>query len=121
MTLSHERVQRWLDDYIAAWRSYDADAIRALFSDDVSYAYHPYDEPLRGAAAVAESWLGDQDEPGSWEAAYTPSLVNGHRAIAIGETRYASGNVFSNLFDLDFDADGRCTRFTEWYVLHPES
>jgi hypothetical protein len=119
--VSHEQVQRWLDDYIAAWRSYDEAAIRALFADDVRYAYHPYDEPLQGVAAVVESWLGDRDEPGSWEAAYEPSLVAADRAIATGESRYANGNVFSNLFDLEFGADGRCTRFTEWYVLQPKA
>ncbi len=115
-----EHVQRWLDDYVAAWRSYDEAAIRALFADDVRYAYHPYDEPLQGADAVVDSWLGDQDEAGSWEAAYAPSLVAGDRAITTGESRYADGNVFSNLFDLEFGADGRCTRFTEWYVLQPK-
>ena len=57
------QVQAWLDAYVAAWRSYDRDAIVALFTDDVSYAYHPYDEPLRGAEAVADSWLEKQDDP----------------------------------------------------------
>lgn len=41
-------------------------------------------------------------------------------AIATGETRYADGNVFSNLFVLRFDSDGRCTEFVEWYVHHPK-
>ena len=64
------QVQAWLDAYVAAWRSYERDAIVALFSDDVSYAYHPYDEPLQGAQAVAGSWLAEQDAPGSREAEY---------------------------------------------------
>ena len=120
--LSPEDVQRWLDDYVAAWRSYDEGAIRALFAPDASYAYHPYDEPLQGPDAIAASWLGERDEPGSWEAAYAPALVDGSAAIATGETRYPSdGNVFSNLFELEFDDDGRCTRFVEWYLLHPKT
>ena len=118
--VSREGLQRWLDAYVAAWRSYDEAQIRALFADDVAYAYHPYDEPLRGAAAVVASWLGDRDEPGSWEASYTPALIAGDRATATGETRYTDGNVFSNLFELEFDADGRCTRFVEWYLLQPK-
>jgi hypothetical protein len=113
-----EQVQRWLDDYVAAWRSYDRDAIRALFTADVAYAYHPYDEPLRGADAVADSWLENQDEPGSWEATYEPSLIDGGRAIATGETRYIDGEVFSNLWQLEFAPDGRCSRFVEWFMLH---
>ena len=116
-----EQVQRWLDDYVAAWRSYDRDAIVALFSDDVAYAYEPYGEPMTGAEAVADSWLENQDEPGSWEADYHPALISGAEAIATGETRYTDGEVFSNLWQLEFGDDGRCTRFVEWYIQHPRS
>jgi hypothetical protein len=118
--MTHEQAQTWLDAYVAAWRSYDRVAIEALFAGDVRYAYHPYDEPLAGPAAVADSWLAERDEPGSWEAAYAPALIAGETVIAKGETRYANGDVFSNLFELEFDSDGRCTRFTEWYVHHPK-
>jgi hypothetical protein len=115
-----EQVQRWLDDYVAAWRSYDRAAITALFSDDVVYRYLPFDEPLNGAAAVADSWLANQDEPDSWEAWYRPDLISGAEAIAVGETRYTDGEVFSNLWQLEFDDAMRCTRFTEWYLRHPK-
>ena len=117
--LEREGVQRWLDAYVEAWRSYDRDTIRALFAPDATYAYHPWDEPLRGPDAIADSWLEDRDEPGSWDAAYAPALIEGNAAIATGETRYAGGEVFSNLFELEFDDDGRCTRFTEWYLQQP--
>ncbi len=119
--MTREQVQTWLDAYVAAWDSYDEAAIRALFADGASYAYHPYDdEPLIGPDAIAASWLGDRDEPGTWTASYAPALIDGDRAIARGETRYSdTGDVFSNLFELDFDADGRCTRFVEWFIQHP--
>ena len=115
------QVQAWLDAYVAASRSYERDAIVALFTEDVSYCYLPYDEPLVGAAAVADSWLADRDEPGTWEAEYAPALISGREAIVTGETRYTDGEVFSNLWQLEFDDDGRCTRFVEWYVPHPRS
>jgi hypothetical protein len=35
MALDRNGFQRWLDDYVLAWRTYDPEAIRALFSDDV--------------------------------------------------------------------------------------
>jgi hypothetical protein len=114
-----EQVQAWLDDYIDAWRSYDRDAIVALFDDNVEYRYYPYEEPLRGAQAVADSWLENPDEPGTWEAFYAPELVTGNEAIATGESRYSDGNVFSNLWQLEFGDDGRCRRFVEWYMRHP--
>ena len=55
-------VDRWLDAYVAAWKSYDREQIGALFSDDVVYRYHPYDDPVRGRDEVVRSWLGE-DEP----------------------------------------------------------
>ena len=118
--LTREHVQAWLDRYVAAWRSYDEAAIRDLFAEEATYAYHPYDDPERGRDAIVAAWLDEPDAAGSWEAEYAPSLIEGDRAIATGRTRYLDdGKVFSNLFELAFDADGRCTRFVEWYVKHP--
>jgi ketosteroid isomerase-like protein len=119
--LSRDTVQQWLDDYVAAWRSYDADAIRALFAPDATYAYEPWEAPLRGPDAIVASWLEDRDDPGSWAAAYAPALIEGNAAIATGETRYSDGKHFSNLFQLEFDDEGRCTRFVEWYLQHPRT
>ncbi len=114
-----ERIQEWLDAYVEAWRSYDEDAIRELFSEDASYAYHPYDEPERGRDTIVAKWLEDRDEPGSWEASYAPLLIEGDRAVATGETRYDSGRRFSNLYVLRFDDEGRCREFVEWFVEQP--
>jgi hypothetical protein len=83
-------------------------------------AYHPYDdEPLRGRDAIVAGWLGDRDEPGSWEARYEPQLIDRDQVVAAGETRYANGTTFSNLFAMRFDDSGRCTSFVEWYMEHP--
>jgi SnoaL-like domain len=117
---THAAVQSWLDAYVDAWRSYDRGAIAELFSADATYAYHPYDaEPLRGRDAIIANWLEEPDAAGSWEASYRPLLVDGERAVATGETRYAEGRTFSNLFVLRFDADGRCAEFVEWYMEQP--
>jgi ketosteroid isomerase-like protein len=119
--MTRSDVQAWLDRYVAAWRSYDADAIGDLFAADATYAYHPYDAPLRGRDAIVESWRGDRDAPGSWDARYEVSLIDGDRAVARGETRYAAGRTFANLFELRFDDAGRCSAFVEWYMEHPRS
>jgi ketosteroid isomerase-like protein len=120
--MTHAEVQDWLDRYVEAWRSYDPEAIGELFSEDAVYAYHPYDaEPVRGRDAIVADWRDDRDEPGSWEARYEVALVEGDRAIARGETRYAVGRTFSNLYELRFDDTGRCASFVEWYMEHPRS
>ncbi|HEY7565473.1 MAG TPA: nuclear transport factor 2 family protein [Acidimicrobiia bacterium] len=113
-------VQDWLDRYLEAWRSYDPKAIRGLFAKNATYSYHPWeDQPLKGSKAIADSWLGSPDEPGSWEAQYRPAIVKGNRAFATGWTKYSNGRNFWNIFELEFDDEGRCTRFAEWFMQEP--
>jgi ketosteroid isomerase-like protein len=126
-------VDRWLQAYVAAWRSYDRDQIAALFADDVEYRYHPYDDPVRGRDAVVEAWLGDtdnpaasaRDEPGTYDAEYRAVAVDGDVAVAVGTTMYTSEpggpveRVFDNCYVMRFDASGRCHEFTEWYMERP--
>jgi hypothetical protein len=123
-------VQRWLDDYVAAWKTYDRDRIAALFSEDIRYRYHPYDRPIEGREAVVESWLGEgdhegasaRDEEGTYEAAYRPIAVDGEVAVATGTSTYFTepggpiDKVYDNCFVMRFDSDGRCREFTEWFV-----
>ncbi len=118
--LRKANVQTWLDAYVEGWRTYDRDAIADLFNADASYAYHPYDaEPLRGRDAIVASWLEERDDPRSWEAEYRPLLLAGNRAVATGQTRYTEGRVYSNLYVLHFDDDGRCAEFVEWFIEQP--
>jgi ketosteroid isomerase-like protein len=122
-------VGRWLEAYVEAWRSYDADAIGRLFSDDALYRYHPWDEPapsrVRGRDAIVASWQEHEDPPGSWTAEYRPWLVHDDRAVAVGSTRYLASDgraveqEFHNVFFLAFDAEGRCREFAEVYMKRP--
>jgi hypothetical protein len=114
--VTRDDVDRWLGRYVEAWQSYDRDAIGELFAEGATYRYHPADEPLVGRAAIVESWLEDQDAPGSFEAGYTAYAVDGDRAVATGVSSYANGKVYDNVFLLAFDGEGRCADFTEVYA-----
>lgn len=131
--MTNDDVQAWLDRYISAWASYDPDAIGDLFTPDAEYRFHPSDEPVRGRVAIVRAWIepdGDastRDEPGTWEARYEPFSVAGHRAVAVGWSRYYTdetkstvANVWDNVYLLDFGDDGRCRSFTEYYVERPK-
>ena len=131
--MDHVIAQQWLDRYLDAWLSYDRDAIGSLFSDDVSYRYHPWDEPVVGRDAVVASWLGERDDdggstrdaPGTYDATYAPVAVDGDVVVATGTSSYRDepgGRVtqtFANCFVMRFDAEGRCREFTEYYAKHP--
>jgi SnoaL-like protein len=119
-------VDRWLARYVAAWKSYDRNAIGELFSADAAYRYHPYDEPVVGRDAIVESWLEEDrlDEPGSFEGGYSAFAVDGDRAVAVGESTYldedgAVDRVYDNVYLLRFDGEGRCSEFTEWFMKRP--
>jgi ketosteroid isomerase-like protein len=127
-------VRRWLDAYIAAWATYDEAAIGALFTDDAEYRFFPADPPFVGRKAIVEAWVrpsglaNTRDEPGTWTAAYEPWLVGDDgRAVAVGTTTYWSDatrtileDVYDNAYLLELAPDGRCRRFTEFYVRRRE-
>ncbi len=117
-------VARWLGAYVEAWKRYDREAIVALFADTTRYRYHPDDEPIIGSQQIADSWLDDRDEPGSYDAAYAPVAVDGDVAVATGSSTYTNADgsirtIYDNCFLIRFDADGCCSEFTEWFVERP--
>jgi len=123
--MTRDEVQRWLDDYVAAWRSYDPEAIGDLFAEDAEYRYHPWDEPIGGRDAIVADWLAGRDEPGTYEGHYAPYAVDGDRAVAVGESRYTNPDgtfrtLYHNLWTLRFDGDGRCVDFVEYFMELPE-
>ena len=123
--IDHPAADRWLRDYVAAWRSYDAGAIAALFTEDVVYRYHPWDEPVRGRDAVLRSWTEAPDPPGTYDGEYRTRAVDGDTVVATGSSLYRDApdgpvtKSFDNCFVMRFAADGRCREFTEWYMRRP--
>jgi ketosteroid isomerase-like protein len=132
--MTRDDVDRWLADYVAAWKSYDPEAIGALFAEDVEYRYHPYDEPVRGRDAVVEAWVGESDHEGAssrdaegtYDGSYRTIAVDGDVAVATGESQYSEergGPIvqgWDNCFVMRFDPEGRCREFTEWFIERPK-
>jgi len=133
VSVTRADVQSWLDRYIAAWASYDPQAIGDLFTSDAEYRFHPSDPSISGRAAIVRAWMepsGDastRDEPGTWEATYEPFSVDDDRAVAVGWSRYYTDtsrstvrDIYDNVYLLEFGQDGRCRSFTEFYVERPK-
>ena len=126
--MTKAEVDAWLKKYIDAWRSYDHDSITALFTEDIEYRYHPWDEPVVGADTIAKSWVAadNRDEPNTWEAEYRCIAVDGDTAVATGHSTYlvAPGGdtrtVYDNCFVMRFTDDGRCRSFTEFFMERPK-
>ncbi len=117
--MTHDDVQAWLDAYVAAWRSYEPEAIADLFSEDATYAINPWAEPITGRDAIVASWTANPDPPDSWDAAYRPLLISGDQVVATGETSYTGDDTYVNLWLLSFDDQGRCASYVDWYMIKP--
>jgi uncharacterized protein (TIGR02246 family) len=129
-------VQNWLDRYVEAWKTYDPEQVAALFADDATYRYHPYDpedEVVRGRDAIVRDWIepegnaSSRDQPGTYDGKYEAYAVDGDRAVAVGWSTYWRDperknldKTYDNVFLLRFDDDGRCVEFTELFMKRPD-
>jgi SnoaL-like domain len=118
--------QRWLDGYVEAWKTYDRDKIRALFSADAVYRYSPEEpEGTKGRDAIADDWLSNKDEPNTYEAIYAPLAIEGDTFVANGITRYFNADrsqrdQYYNVYICRFNDAGECTDFTEYWMQKNE-
>ncbi len=124
--MDHASVQQWLDNYVEAWQTYDPQKIAELFTEDSTYYYSPYGDPVRGRDAVVANWIEYRDQPNTYKAHYRPLVVEGSTAVVNGRSTYfePDGKTFSreydNIFLLRFDEDGRCREFVEWFMEKPK-
>ncbi len=126
--MNHDQVQEWLNRYSEAWETYEPSAIRDLFSETAEYRYHAWDDPIVGREAIVADWLSpdgdpaERDQPGAFRSRYEPWALDGRRAVAIGTSDYdatsdSPARTYHNCWLLEFDADGRCISFIEYYNL----
>ena len=128
--VNHASVQAWLDAYAKAWETYDAADIAPLFSANAEYRWHPADEPEVGRDTIVEAWLNpggnasDRDKPGTYVAEMRPFAIEGNKAVAVGTCTYwkdASRSEVTRLYYnnwlLEFDDEGKCSSFTEYWMV----
>ena len=112
-------LREWVEGYVHAWDSNDPDEIAALFTEDAVYLTEPYAEPWRGRAEIVAGWLENRDEPGDASFDWQPLLETPDLAVLTGTTVYHEPRrVYSNLWLVRLEPDGRCREFIEWYMKH---
>lgn len=105
----------WLDGYLAAWTSKDADDVRAIFTDDAEYWFRPDDpEPVRGIKAILEAW--NDPEPTVAVPVLDVLVEDDRLGIISGRVDYPGHESYLNLWEVHFAPDGRARRFVEWFM-----
>jgi uncharacterized protein (TIGR02246 family) len=113
-----DRLTAWINGYLRAWNTNDPSAIGELFAADADYYTEPFGAPWHGRERIVRGWLARQDEPGETTFDWSPIVVTPEVAVVRGTTNYPD-RVFSNLWVIRLDGDGRCLEFTEWWMQHP--
>ncbi len=112
------QVEQWLQGYVRAWETNDAEDIGRLFTDDARYYTAPHRGPWAGRKAIVEGWIGRKDDPGTWDFRHEILAVAGDLAFVRGWTGYPDHDppAYSNLWVIRLAEDGRCSEFTEWWM-----
>ena len=124
--MTHDDVQRWLERYVAAWRTYDPAGDRRPVRRRRRVPLPPVGRADRGPGR-------DRRAPGlpprQRDRAMSPILGRALRrspSTAIGPLRSARAatshpdgspeTLYHNPYLLAFDGDGRCRSFVEYFV-----
>ena len=113
-------VTEWLRAYGAAWEAHDGSAAAALFTEEATYCWGPFDPPLAGRAAIRERWDAATEGQGRVRFSAEPIGRDGDRAfvhwwVSISPPDDAAVEL-DGIFVLDFAPDGRCARLQEWWL-----
>jgi hypothetical protein len=115
-------LERWVEGYLAAWSSNDPQDIGRLFTDDARYYTAPHREPWKGRLGIVEGWIDRKDEPGEWDFRYEVLAIADGIGFVRGWTTYHTDeDDYSNLWVIRLDDAGRCSEFTEWWMVIEET
>jgi ketosteroid isomerase-like protein len=110
-------VEAWVSGYERAWRTPGTAGLADLFAGDVAYLYDPYEEPVRGLAALGPWWEEGRDGPDEVFTMTTDVVaVDGDVAVVRAEVAYGEPvrQEYRDLWVVRFGPDGRCVAFEEW-------
>ncbi len=117
--------RHWLDRYGAAWEAQDPDAAASIFTPSGTYAWGPFNEPVRGREAIREAWdYATRGQQSDIRFGYEVLAVTDGRGIA---RWWASMRVnatgqpvrMEGIFLVTLDKDGLCEVFREWWNEEP--
>jgi hypothetical protein len=113
-----EAAGRWLEAYGRAWEGRDPDAAADLFTEDASYAWGPFEEPLRGQGAIRRRWAEATEAQRNVRfgsevlgAVDAGAVARWWCAFAVGEAHIELEGIFL----VSLTADERCRDFREWW------
>ena len=115
--MDHDAVRVWIAAYERAWRTEGTAPLADLFAADATYLPSPFEEPVRGLAALGEFWEAERAWPDEvFDLTAEIVAVEGDTGVARIEVRYHEPleRHYRDLWIVTFNEDGLCTAFEEW-------
>jgi hypothetical protein len=118
--MDESALQSWLAAYGQAWERKDTKTFVMLFAPDVRYHWTPFEEPKQGREQLAQAV---ELAVGRQEAIKFSSkvlCVDGQKGLAHWHCSFDRAPTgqrvdLDGIFEMEFDADGRCSVFREWW------
>ncbi|UJA20464.1 SnoaL-like domain-containing protein [Thermoleophilia bacterium SCSIO 60948] len=109
-------LERWIEAYERLWRMPGTDGLADLFAADATYSAGPYTETVRGFVAIQDFWEAERDSHEErFEFSYEVIAVEGSVGVAKIDVRYLEpAQDYLDIWIVEFDGQGLCTRFEEW-------
>lgn len=114
--------EQWLESYSRASRENDAKASAELFAKDARYYETPFDDPILGRESIYQYWLKGAQRLKDKASTHEILSANDNLGIAHWQSEFTMINsgkqvALDCLFVVEFDDDGKCSVFREWWHL----
>lgn len=118
--MDEDGIRSWLSAYGQAWERKETSAFVALFAPDVRYYWTPFEEPKQGQKEVAQAFESAVARQESIGFRSTVLLADGRSSLAHWHCAFdrVPGGwrvELDGIFQMEFDAEGRCRVFREWW------
>lgn len=113
-------ISGWLESYGRAWEARDSSAFVLLFSRDVSYHWTPFEAAKEGRNGLSEAF--ETATARQERIAFRATVLAAHdgRSLAHWQCSFVRPDSglpvrLDGIFLMEFNADGECTLFREWW------
>lgn len=119
--MNRDSFDAWLDVYGKAWMNRNAEAAASLYAEDATYQVTPFDEPLKGRAAIYEYWRGVTTTEENIAFDYEILAVTDEMGIARWRASFVRvppslPTKLDGIFVIAMDVNGKCASLREWWV-----
>lgn len=118
--VERELLNNWLASYGRAWTGRNPEAAASLYAENATYQVTPFDEPIRGRAAIYEYWVGVAKTEEKIQFDFEVLAVTSEHGIARWQASFVRvppglETKLDGIFLIRLDSSGRCKSLREWW------